>query len=40
MWIRSTTGFRRAGGEWRVVDDHGSVPIDPESGRTSLDLEP
>ncbi len=40
MWFRTTLCFRRTGGRWRIVHDHGSVPFDPESGKASLALQP
>ena len=40
MWFRTTLGFRRTGGRWRIVHDHGSVPFDPESGKAALALVP
>jgi len=40
MWFRTTLGFRRIGGRWLIVHDHGSVPFDPKSGQPSLDLKP
>lgn len=40
MWFRTTLGFRRIGGRWLIVHDHGSVPFDPESGKASLGLKP
>lgn len=40
MWFRNTLGFRRTGGRWQIVHDHGSVPFDPASGKASLALQP
>ncbi len=40
MWFRTTLGFRRVGGRWLIVHDHGSVPFNPESGKASLGLKP
>ena len=40
MWFRTTLGFRRTGGFWQIIHDHGSVPFDPESGKASLALAP
>lgn len=28
-WVRDTSVYRRADGEWQVVHAHGSVPFDP-----------
>lgn len=40
MWVRVTTGFRSAGGAWRIVHQHLSEPFDPQSGRALTELEP
>jgi ketosteroid isomerase-like protein len=40
MWFRTTLGFERKQGRWRIVHEHGSVPFSPESGQVSLDLHP
>ncbi|MBJ6123652.1 YybH family protein [Sphingomonas mollis] len=40
MWFRTTPGWRRRDGRWRIVHDHNSVPFDPASGKGRLDLEP
>jgi ketosteroid isomerase-like protein len=40
FWVRATTCFRKIDGNWLIVHDHVSVPLDIESGRASLDLEP
>jgi ketosteroid isomerase-like protein len=39
-WFRGTACFRRIGGTWKIVHEHLSAPFDPQSGKTSLDLEP
>ncbi len=39
-WVRWTTGWRRIDGEWLIVHDQVSVPVDFRSGRALLDLEP
>jgi ketosteroid isomerase-like protein len=39
-WLRATTCFRKVGGNWLIVHDQVSVPLDMESGRAVLDLEP
>lgn len=39
-WVRSTICLRKVGGDWRIVHDHVSVPLDLVSGRALLDLEP
>lgn len=40
MWFRTTLGWRRRDGRWRIVHDHNSVPFDPKTGKGRLDLEP
>jgi uncharacterized protein (TIGR02246 family) len=40
MWVRWTACFRKLDGRWRITHEQVSVPIDMESGRALLDLEP
>ncbi|MEA2808276.1 MAG: hypothetical protein QOG78_3981 [Rhodospirillaceae bacterium] len=40
MWWRATQGFRRIDGDWRIVHEHSSVPVDMKSGKGSVDLKP
>jgi uncharacterized protein (TIGR02246 family) len=40
FWLRSTTCFRKIDGNWLIVHDQASVPLDLESGRALLNLEP
>jgi ketosteroid isomerase-like protein len=41
IWMRSTLGFRRSEGVWRIVHGHTSVPFDSTDGfRARLDLKP
>jgi ketosteroid isomerase-like protein len=40
FWVRATFCFRKIDGNWLIAHDHASVPLDPESGRALLDLEP
>ena len=40
MWFRTTLGFRRIGGRWLVVHEHGSVPFNSDSLQASLGLKP
>ena len=41
LWVRTTLGFRRADGRWRVVHEHVSVPFYMDgSERAALDLKP
>lgn len=39
-WMRATQGYRRIGGQWRIVHDHFSAPFDPESGKALFEQEP
>jgi ketosteroid isomerase-like protein len=39
-WVRFTACFRKIDGNWLIVHDHVSVPIDPPSGKALLNLEP
>ncbi|HET9251586.1 MAG TPA: nuclear transport factor 2 family protein [Candidatus Eisenbacteria bacterium] len=39
-WLRSTFGFRRTNGRWKIVHQHASVPIDMKSGMGLTGLEP
>ena len=40
FWVRATYCFRKIDGNWLVVHDHVSVPLDVETGRAVLDLAP
>ena len=40
FWLRWTACFRKIDGNWLIVHDQASVPVDPESGRALLNLEP
>ncbi|MEU8173641.1 nuclear transport factor 2 family protein [Microbispora hainanensis] len=40
IWVRGTFCFRKTGGEWLIVHDQASVPLDIASGRGVTDLEP
>jgi len=39
-WVRWTSCFRKIDGEWLIVHDQISVPIDVHSGKALRDLEP
>jgi ketosteroid isomerase-like protein len=39
-WVRFTACFQKIGGEWLIVHDHVSVPIDMASGKALAHLEP
>jgi ketosteroid isomerase-like protein len=40
MWVRSTLGFAKLNGEWRLVHEHSSVPFNPATGQATLDGKP
>ena len=40
VWVRWTACFRKLDGRWLVTHEQVSVPIDMESGKALLDLEP
>jgi uncharacterized protein (TIGR02246 family) len=40
FWLRATTCFRKIDGNWLIVHDQVSVPLELESGRALLNLEP
>ena len=40
FWLRSTTCFRRIDGNWLIVHDQVSVPLDLESSRALMNLKP
>ena len=40
MWVRVTLGWKKSDGRWTVAHEHVSVPIDPETLRAELALEP
>jgi ketosteroid isomerase-like protein len=37
--LRSTLGFRKIGGQWKVIHEHVSVPFDMKTGQALLELE-
>jgi ketosteroid isomerase-like protein len=39
-WMCMTLGLRKIKQDWKIIHQHVSVPIDMESGRALLDLEP
>lgn len=39
-WTRNTTGWQRVDGQWLIVHEHNSVPLDKESGMGLMDLAP
>jgi ketosteroid isomerase-like protein len=40
LWVRWTACFQRINGRWLIVHEQVSVPVDLDSGRALLDLEP
>ena len=40
LWLRYTEGLKRIDGQWRVVHEHISVPVDLNTGKAVLDLKP
>ena len=40
FWVRATYCFRKIDGNWLIVHDHASSPLDPGSGKALLNLEP
>jgi ketosteroid isomerase-like protein len=40
VWVRFTACFRKIEGDWQIVHDHVSVPVDPSTGRALMNLEP
>jgi ketosteroid isomerase-like protein len=40
MWMRYTEGLKYMNGQWRVVHEHISVPVDLTTGKAALDLKP
>ena len=40
FWVRVTVCLRKIDGNWLIVHDHVSVPLDLATGRGVLDLEP
>lgn len=40
FWVRWTACLRKFDGDWLIVHDHVSAPLDRESGRALLNLEP
>jgi ketosteroid isomerase-like protein len=40
FWVRATYCFRETDGNWLIVHDHASAPLDPGSGKALLNLEP
>ncbi|MEO6468392.1 MAG: nuclear transport factor 2 family protein [Acidimicrobiia bacterium] len=39
-WSRGTRVFRRIDGKWKMIHQHVSFPVDPETGAAATDLVP
>ena len=39
-WVRTSNSCRRENGRWLITHEHVSMPVDFESGRVVLDLQP
>ncbi|MFD3375784.1 MULTISPECIES: YybH family protein [unclassified Streptomyces] len=40
LWVRTTNCFRRIDGEWLMIHDHVSVPLDFATGQSLMNLSP
>jgi uncharacterized protein (TIGR02246 family) len=40
VWVRWTACYRKLDGRWHITHEQVSVPVDMESGKALLDLEP
>lgn len=40
MWMRSTTCLQKMKGEWKIVHEHLSEPVDFENGKILMNLKP
>jgi ketosteroid isomerase-like protein len=40
FWVRATYCFQKIDGNWLIVHDHASAPLDPNSGNALLNLAP
>ncbi|HEX4213796.1 MAG TPA: nuclear transport factor 2 family protein [Candidatus Dormibacteraeota bacterium] len=40
FWVRFTACLRKVDGRWFIAHDHASVPLNLQSGRPALNLEP
>src|SRR5260221_4314505 len=38
-WMRTTTGYKRIQGRWKIVHEHGSVPFNPHTMKAIFTLE-
>ena len=40
IWVRWTACWRKIGGQWLLVHDQVSVPVNLQTGKAALDLSP
>lgn len=40
MWLRYTEGLKHVKGQWLIVHEHISVPVDMATGKARMDLKP
>jgi ketosteroid isomerase-like protein len=40
MWVRSTVCLKRVFDKWQIVHEHSSIPCDPTTGKSSLNMAP
>lgn len=40
MWSRGTRVFQRIGGDWKMIHQHVSFPVDPDTGAAATALTP
>lgn len=38
-WMRTTTGFKKIQGKWKIVHEHGSLPFNPHTTQAIFTLE-
>jgi len=38
-WIRTTTGYKRIAGKWKIIHEHGSVPFNPHTREAAFNYE-
>lgn len=39
-WLRTTTGYKKIQGKWKIVHEHGSVPFNPHTMEAVFTMEP
>jgi hypothetical protein len=40
VWVRSTAGYRKVNGTWKIAHEHVSLPLPDGSDKAALDLKP